>query len=312
MTEYEDIFADDVVSKSIATNSSMQAVLADPQNRKMSALHGLAIDDWFSFVSNYAVFLSTTQRKYQEACVVLHQAGLLNIFHFETKKKYFFKFLQLGIALRQHSDITSAPSEYPLEVCNWFFLYFPLHPKSLPLLYATASYLENQELFIRYISSQKAHKRFKRLHKLNNSLINSILYANTSSLNMTHNYAVSTLQNSLKKYPQSEYLQKLLAFALLNRSISRRCPNKHFYILQAFESLNAFCEKQPVQENFYNLARAFQMLGMFALAEHSYKLALKQQSMDLEYQIGYNLHLIYVKSGNVSLAKSILMKYCAF
>ena len=310
ISTYDEMFDKDEISKSIVTNESLQGSLSSRENRIASALHGLTIEEWFQFTTKYALFLAITMKKYQEACGILHQCANINIFHHEPKKKYFLKFLQLGIALRQFRSSSTEMAVTPLETSNWFFKYFPENPKSICILWATGLATENCEHFASFLSSQKAQKRFKRFFTFEESVRNALLYSTNSLLNLTFNYTESTCQKMLQKNPDCKLIQFYLAVALLHRSLSRRCTNKQFYVLKSISMFFSMVDTDKTQENYFNLARAFHFLGCHALAEHYYQAALSRESMNLEYQIGYNLHLIYLKSNNCKLAREMLEKYC--
>lgn len=99
------------------------------------------------------------------------------------------------------------------------------------------------------------------------------------------------------------------------------------------------------QEAEYNIGRAFHLLGLTHLAVPHYEKALSmrtaadgtveqrsvdsvykwplskkeeeelEQDMDDEYDLkseaAYNLHLIYITSGSMSLAQILMLKYCS-
>lgn len=97
------------------------------------------------------------------------------------------------------------------------------------------------------------------------------------------------------------------------------------------------------QEAEYNLGRAFHLVGLTHLAVPHYEKALclpssamkgivdekpieevytwpveddfdddeEEDSTDLKREVAYNLYLIYVTSGSMSLAQILLMKYCS-
>jgi len=60
------------------------------------------------------------------------------------------------------------------------------------------------------------------------------------------------------------------------------------------------------QECYFNIARAYHQVGMVAKSLHYYKLVLETKPFSeercLNHAAAYNLHLIYLDSGNVDVA----------
>lgn len=106
-----------------------------------------------------------------------------------------------------------------------------------------------------------------------------------------------------------------------------------------YVKLTGYC-----QESEYNLARAFHLIGLTHLAVPHYEKALclpsrnkantqsekpisevyswpvpeieedeeeEEDETDLSREAAYNLHMIYILSGSMSLAQILLMKYCS-
>ncbi|KAL1494431.1 hypothetical protein ABEB36_010030 [Hypothenemus hampei] len=76
--------------------------------------------------------------------------------------------------------------------------------------------------------------------------------------------------------------------------------------------------KYAQQEVYYNLARMYQQIGIFYLAEHFYKKVfdVKNEFLDkypdylnLRMEAAYNLHVIYKNSKNFNAARKLLWKY---
>lgn len=148
--------------------------------------------------------------------------------------------------------------------------------------------------------------------------------------------------------------------ALINLALGFRLKNKHLTIVQGmgflFQYLRICNESQVqflyktkqnklknyrnsrlnhfvmlVQEALYNIARAFQHVGLVTLAVSYYERVLEMEVEDypfpkllastsqqttvpgycnLRREAAFNLHLIYMKSGSVDLARHILKTYC--
>lgn len=108
--------------------------------------------------------------------------------------------------------------------------------------------------------------------------------------------------------------------------------------IMEYVTLTGYC-----QESEFNLARAFHMIGLTHLAVPHYEKALclpstamkgiveekpieevykwpvdddfdddeEEDPTDLKREAAYNLHMIYVTSGSMSLAQILLLKYCS-
>ncbi|KAI7906655.1 uncharacterized protein BX663DRAFT_497205 [Cokeromyces recurvatus] len=139
-----------------------------------------------------------------------------------------------------------------------------------------------------------------------------------------------------------------LGLALLHTAVNRRTDNRHLQIMQGMMFLQEYERlSESKQEAAYNLARAFHMLGLTHLATKHYERVLCMPSIkkaplvgslmkpldevykwpvseeeqkeleqdmddetDLKSEAAYNLHHIYITSGNMYLAQLLLSKYC--
>lgn len=72
-------------------------------------------------------------------------------------------------------------------------------------------------------------------------------------------------------------------------------------------------------ETYYNIARAFHQIGMLPTAIHYYKLVLhsdpgelvkqNEELLDLKKEAAFNLHLIYLQSENLNLARMYIEEF---
>lgn len=127
------------------------------------------------------------------------------------------------------------------------------------------------------------------------------------------------------------------AVACFGRAQNRQVDNRHQVILQAFTFLHHYRElrkqdhlnRLKSSEVEYNFARAFHRLGLYQLAVPHYKevLDMKQDKAKISKAKGvaatiqrqsgfiawpeaaYNLSLVYIASGNPSLANQIIERY---
>ncbi|CEP19103.1 hypothetical protein [Parasitella parasitica] len=137
-----------------------------------------------------------------------------------------------------------------------------------------------------------------------------------------------------------------LGLALLHMAIQRKSDNRHLQIMQGMMFVFEYAKlANHNQEAEYNIGRAFHLLGLTHLAvphyekvllmkknedsrtctrppENVYKWPLTEeeekeleQELDDEYDLkseaAYNLHLIYITSGSMSLGQILMLKYCS-
>ncbi|KAI8638433.1 hypothetical protein BD408DRAFT_24153 [Parasitella parasitica] len=137
-----------------------------------------------------------------------------------------------------------------------------------------------------------------------------------------------------------------LGLALLHTAVQRISDNRHLQIMQGMMFVFEYAKlTNHNQEAEYNIGRAFHLLGLTHLAVPHYEKALLmkrnedsrtctrpvenvykwpitekeeeelEQQLDDEYDLkseaAYNLHLIYITSGSMSLAQILMLKYCS-
>ncbi|RCH84161.1 transcription factor TFIIIC subunit tfc4, partial [Rhizopus stolonifer] len=111
-----------------------------------------------------------------------------------------------------------------------------------------------------------------------------------------------------------------LGISLLHTAIQRKSDDRHMQIVQGMMFIYEYAKLSGHnQESEYNIGRAFHLLGLTHLAVTHYEkvLCMPAPSKAATRQpkpfdkAAYNLHLIYITSGSLSLAQILLQKYCA-
>ncbi|KAJ7961663.1 General transcription factor 3C polypeptide 3 [Quillaja saponaria] len=151
-----------------------------------------------------------------------------------------------------------------------------------------------------------------------------------------HQDAARKYLEAYKLLPENPLINLCVGTALINLALGFRLQNKHQCIVQGLAFLYnnlRICENS--QESLYNLARAFQHVGLVTLAASYYEKVLathendypipklpnenldvvenrKSGYCDLRREAAYNLHLIYKKSGAIDLARQVLKDHCTF
>ncbi|XP_043277638.1 general transcription factor 3C polypeptide 3 isoform X2 [Venturia canescens] len=177
----------------------------------------------------------------------------------------------------------------------------------------------------------------KKFEKKNSHIICLCLIACIHNNDSFHGY--NLVRDLVRVYPRSN------TWNLLNIVIQRADDTRHnrfimrilgredaFSYLQilhannclvsAFAFFNKYVQLRETEarhECHYNMARAFHQLGLLPGAVHHYKLVLETppstfpskhpERLDLKREAAFNLHLIYMQSGNPELATSYLEDY---
>ncbi|KAI9476084.1 MAG: hypothetical protein EXX96DRAFT_596334 [Benjaminiella poitrasii] len=165
-----------------------------------------------------------------------------------------------------------------------------------------------------------------------------------------HYIAASILHMRAFAVARNDPLNRLsIGLSLLQAALNRRTDNRQMQILQGMMFLQDYERlTEAKQEAAFNLARAFHMLGLTHLAVKHYERVLcipslkksasvgglmkplsevykwplskdeqkeleedMEDESDLKSEAAYNLHHIYVTSGNMNLAQLLLLKYCS-
>ncbi|RRT40538.1 hypothetical protein B296_00040016, partial [Ensete ventricosum] len=154
------------------------------------------------------------------------------------------------------------------------------------------------------------------------------------------NHTLRLEYNTISTEKKEEF--RSLGAPLINLALGFRLQKKHYCVAQGFAFLYKYlriCNNSQIhwatfQEALYNIARAYQHVGLVTLAAIYYEKVLAMQENDypipklpyedssvpvtmkagycnLHREAAYNLHLIYKKSGATDLARQLLKNYCS-
>ncbi|KAK8946653.1 hypothetical protein KSP39_PZI007023 [Platanthera zijinensis] len=181
-------------------------------------------------------------------------------------------------------------------------------------------------------------KHFKFLHKMRvihkDSVPAMVINGNQCTMQSMHQAAAEEYLLAYKLQPENPLINLCVGTALINLALGLRLQNKHQCVVQGFAFLYNYlrlCNNS--QEALYNVARAYQHVGLVTLAALYYEKVLAVQEKDypirklpnrvpgdprtpkpgycnLHMEAAFNLHLIYKKSGSLDLSRDILKKYC--
>lgn len=185
-------------------------------------------------------------------------------------------------------------------LCKYLLPKYPLAPQ-----------LTN--IFCFFLQKSAAKKQAKFIFRL------AAKYPDNVALNLldtnvfydTENYQLifSRYTELLNKLEDKSQLYFMLGVIILRLCTFKVGTDRHNLALQGIGFLMKYKEHRGVkheQECYFNIARAHHQVGMVAKAMHYYKLALQTKPFCEEYCLkhaaAYNLHLIYLGSGNVDVA----------
>ncbi|XP_020867107.1 general transcription factor 3C polypeptide 3 isoform X2 [Arabidopsis lyrata subsp. lyrata] len=151
-----------------------------------------------------------------------------------------------------------------------------------------------------------------------------------------HQDAAREYLEAYKLMPDSPLINLCVGAALINLALGFRLKNRHECLAQGFAFLyNNLRICSDSQEALYNVARAYQHVGLVTLAASYYEKVLaiyekeylmpklpnedpnvaeerKPVNCDLRKEAAHNLHLIYKHSGAFDLARQVLKDHCSF
>ncbi|CAN6707718.1 unnamed protein product [Malus baccata var. baccata] len=166
------------------------------------------------------------------------------------------------------------------------------------------------------------HYKFLRnkRDKLRDCAPPSLIFRHHFTKKSRHQDAAREYLEAYKLLPENPLINLCVGTALINLSLGHRLQNRHQCVVQGLAFLHNNLQLYEFsQEAFYNVARAYNHVGLVTLAAWHYDKVLAMQVKDYRMQklphekpeeAAYNLHLIYKKSGVVDLARTILRDHC--
>ncbi|PKU85728.1 hypothetical protein MA16_Dca018583 [Dendrobium catenatum] len=202
--------------------------------------------------------------------------------------------------------------------------------------YSISAWNSYYEVILRFQNRFGKHLKF--LHQMRvrhrDCLPPMIINGNQCTMQSMHQAAAEEYLQAYKHQPENPLINLCVGTALINLALGFRLQNKHQCVVQGFAFLYNYlsiCNNK--QEALYNIARAYQHVGLVTLAVLYYEKVLAIQQKDfpiskppnqdpgapashkpgycnLHMEAAFNLHLIYKKSGAIDLSRKILKSYC--
>ena len=170
------------------------------------------------------------------------------------------------------------------------------------------------------------HHRFcmRRMEKDPDNIALNVLTANNWLASGNYKHALAEYARAHKKNPSEPLYQLCMGIVFGHIASQKYSSHKHSLVSQAFAFLHQYAKSREIpQEAYYNMGRCLQQLSLDHFAVHFYKTALKFPPLevkmsesktityDLTSEIGFNLSLLYRKSGNIQLANETIFQYCS-
>lgn len=232
------------------------------------------------------------------------------------EKKYYYDGLKILLSAMNSAVLASYNHQIMLNIIKFAYnvkaykLGFMLS-KSLLFKYPHAPQLAN--LFCFFLKKCAAKKQAKFIFRIaakypDNIALNLL---DTNVFNDAHNYQLlfSRYTELLNKLEDKSNLYFMLGVIILRLCTFKVGTDRHSLALQAIGFLMKYKEHRDVQyeqECYFNIARAYHQIGMASKAIHYYKLALETNPFHKDYCLknvaAYNLHLIYMESGNFDVS----------
>ncbi|CAL9099031.1 unnamed protein product [Musa textilis] len=274
------------------------------------------------FILDLCKALVSVQR-YREALEIINHTLRLEYNTISTEKKEEFRSLGAHIAYSTRD---------PKHGYNYVRYIVQQHPHSIAAwncYYKVVSRLEYR--FSRHLKFLH-HMRVE----LKDCVMPMIIYGHQFTMISQHQSAAREYLEAYKVQPKNPLINLCVGTALINLALGFRLQKKHYCVAQGFAFLYKYlriCNNS--QEALYNIARAYQHVGLVTLAAIYYEKVLAMQESDypipklpyedssvpvtmkpgycnLHREAAYNLHLIYKKSGATDLARQLLKNYCSF
>ncbi|THU53836.1 hypothetical protein C4D60_Mb10t18610 [Musa balbisiana] len=273
------------------------------------------------FILDLCKALVSVQR-YWEALEIINHTLRLEYNTISTEKKEEFQSLGAHIAYSTRD---------PKHGYNYVRYIVQQHPRSIAAwncYYKVVSRLEYR--FSRHLKFLH-HMRVE----LKDCVMPMIIYGHQFTMISQHQSAAREYLEAYKVQPKNPLINLCVGTALINLALGFRLQKKHYCVAQGFAFLYKYlriCNNS--QEALYNIARAYQHVGLVTLAAIYYEKVLAMQENDypipklpyedssvpvttkpgycnLHREAAYNLHLIYKKSGATDLARQLLKNYCS-
>jgi general transcription factor 3C polypeptide 3 (transcription factor C subunit 4) len=139
------------------------------------------------------------------------------------------------------------------------------------------------------------------------------VYGHVVNCGRSYATAIQYYSKALSLNPMDPMINLCLGICYIHRA-TQKTEKRHDHIIRGFTFLTKYREyRGDCPEVEYNFGRAFHQLELNNHAVHHYKKVLETDVyQQYSRQAAYNLSLIYISSGSIELAQTILRQHCNF
>lgn len=280
----------------------------------LSSLHGLRVEEWFSFLWMHLVVLGKSGSG-ENALRLLRNYFLTNS-AFSRDAVFGTKLRFIHVALAK----AAGKNLWALIGTRWFLAAYP--NQGFPAFLNFFMLPTGKACSLLSVHPQNYRPLVRNARMSPNFFYTQITQGHISMASLSAKDAMDAYERAYKCLEQCEnakWIDKarvrvLVANAMLHMSYKRTCQNPKILLARAFLLLMYNYQEAPVEnpeylsECLYNMARCFQMSGLSAKSEPLYRrlLDIPETPISIRRAAAHNLHLIYYQSGNFDLARCIL------
>lgn len=154
-----------------------------------------------------------------------------------------------------------------------------------------------------------------------------VMYGHILFASMSYHFALNYYQRALALDPDNPVISLCIGLAYMHWALKRQADNRQYLLTQSFTFLHRYAERRLAgndpharREAFYNLGRAYHLLGLHAMAATFYYKVLGETDAgagnargaagqgrvpDLRTEAAYNLRTCYLLAGNHEAALKV-------
>ena len=294
-------------------NSNYQ--LSSRHSDLSNLFHGISFKDWLDVFVQYALLMvhNDNQEAFEE-CMAL----VMGVPVFKDKSVQAYLKMLMVVAFIHFEDYMQLS-----ELFRWFYSCMPSSNDAFRLYLAifaggnaAASVFAmntNQRFFNRAVKAVEALPSTspEASHPVLFTLVGHIFACARG-----YGHASQYYLRAYRLVPTDPLINLCLGIAYIQRAMQRKSKSRNQRIIQGFVFVFQYQEIRGVcDETDYNVARAYQLVGLDHLAEQQYrKLLERHRTNDSRNGIvrlaAYNLSLLYMSSSSMGLTQKTLKDFC--
>lgn len=314
----------------------------EPRHR-LSRLHGLDVDEWFSVVTNQ-VFSLLSVRDVEGAVSLVFKSVEAHVFRHRSDlmTKLVFVGLKISLVFGEFSDFVVLTRNLILHTGNYSYSYmlfyfcnFFLHFHKNGEFSSLQKYLQrvcrrrlmgldddsssegsdgadgkdSRICSRRGMGMEIVRREGEENPRRRTMGVSYFLLLNSLIPNMLQSRTVETMYSFEAERDGPESI--ILASMFLVHSKSRRVSNRNMFVKRGIgmlRGLRDMCQGEDMYVACYNIGKAYQFFGFSGFAESFYLEALGSPDTEVRRLAQFNLYLIYKKNRTMGLFKNIVSR----